>query len=77
MQLTRSLASLALLGVIGCRTGHEPNPCDSDLHIAVEGGATIRFQWNSGCDGEPETYRERDREIDLARRLLIHPSQSP
>lgn len=55
----------ALIGAIGwlggCTTGHEPNGCGSDLHVAVDGGATIRFEWNTACDGSglPGPYRER------------------
>jgi hypothetical protein len=53
------IGALGCLG--GCATGHEPNGCGSDLHVAVDGGAAIRFEWNTGCDGTglSEPYRER------------------
>ncbi|HEU4830119.1 MAG TPA: hypothetical protein VFT04_13075 [Gemmatimonadales bacterium] len=61
MRTTPVLTSLALLAVAGCTTGHEPNQCESDLHVAVDGGATIRVHWDSGCQGDasPEPYRDR------------------
>lgn len=54
-------ALAAALTAAGCTTGHEPNGCDRDLQIAVDGGATVRFRWESGCvDASPSApYRER------------------
>src|SRR5688500_5951259 len=42
-------AALAAVTSAACTTGHEPNGCDSDLQIAVDGGATVRFRWDSDC----------------------------
>lgn len=55
------LLLLACLGLGSCTTGHEPNGCGSDLHVAVDGGAAIRFEWNSGCDGSGLGAPYRDR----------------
>jgi len=55
-------ARLALLVLVaGCRTGSEPNECEPDLRIAVDGGATIRFRWDSDCQDNAlsEPYRDR------------------
>ena len=55
-------ARLALLALAaGCNTGNEPNECDADLRIAVDGGATVRFRWDSDCQANAlsEPYRDR------------------
>ncbi|HEX6090138.1 MAG TPA: hypothetical protein VFZ13_08265 [Gemmatimonadales bacterium] len=57
-------ARLALLVLVaGCDTGTGPDECDPDLRIAVDGGATVRFQWNSDCQESSlsEPYRDRPR----------------
>jgi hypothetical protein len=61
MRKASALLSLGSLVLGSCTTGHEPNGCGSDLHVAVDGGATVRFEWNSGCDGSglAGPYRER------------------
>jgi hypothetical protein len=61
MNRRRNLAVIVVVGLGGCATGHEPNGCGTDLHVAVDGGATVRFEWNSGCDGSglPGPYRDR------------------
>ena len=51
------------LGLGACDTGHEPNGCGSDLYIAVDGGATVRFEWDSGCAGGGVTEPYRDRPL--------------
>ena len=57
----RTLLLLTFPGLASCTTGHEPNGCGSDLHIAVDGGAAVRFEWDSGCDGGGQAGRYRDR----------------
>lgn len=52
---------VAIAGIGGCTTGVEPGGCGSDFHVAVDGGATIRFEWDSDCGdtGVPGSYRDR------------------
>jgi hypothetical protein len=52
---------MVVAGIGGCTSGLEPNACGSDLHVAVDGGATIRFEWNSGCQGAGLSGPYRDR----------------
>ena len=53
--------ALLLVLAAGCNTANEPNECDPDLRIAIDGGATVRFQWESDCRGSAlsEPYRDR------------------
>jgi hypothetical protein len=59
--------ALAAVTSAACTTGHEPNGCDSDLQIAVDGGATVRFRWDSDCvNASPSApYRERPSHLDV------------
>ena len=65
----RGLAKVMVLAAVmsaACTTGQEPNGCESDLQIAVDGGATVRFHWDSDCaSASPSApYRERPSEHD-------------
>jgi len=52
--LVAEIAAVLTLGSGACTTGHEPSGCDPDLRISVDGGASIRFQWDRSCDGAIE-----------------------